>query len=99
MKIELDLSNYATKGDLIDVDRSKFAKKIDLASLKSNVHNALPGGVAIQQLNIIHCFSLFCRVFWLLFRFFKTLHFDTFILTKILENMLLSGCCLLARFW
>ena len=59
VKIELDLSNYATKGDLIDVDRSKFAKKIDLASLKSNVHNALPDGIAIRQLNMIHCFSLF----------------------------------------
>ena len=39
VKIELDLSNYATKADLenaADVDTSKFAKKIDLASLKSN---------------------------------------------------------------
>ena len=39
VKIELDLSNYATKADLenaTDVDTSKFAKKIDLASLKSN---------------------------------------------------------------
>ena len=39
IKIELDLSNYATKADFknaTDVDTSKFAKKIDLASLKSN---------------------------------------------------------------
>ena len=39
VKIELDLSNYATKADLenaTNVDTSKFAKKIDLASLKSN---------------------------------------------------------------
>ena len=39
VKIELDLSNYATKADLENatfVDTSKFAKKIDLASLKSN---------------------------------------------------------------
>ena len=39
VKIELDLSNYATKTDLENatgVDTSKFAKKIDLASLKSN---------------------------------------------------------------
>ena len=39
MKIELDWSNYATKADLIiaaGVDTSKSAKKVDLASLKSN---------------------------------------------------------------
>ena len=37
MKVELDLSNYATKADLknaISVDTSKFAKKVDLANLK-----------------------------------------------------------------
>ena len=40
MKVELDLSNYATKVDLKNatvVDTSKFAKKFDLANLKSNV--------------------------------------------------------------
>ena len=40
VKVELDLSNYATKADLKNatgVDTSKFAKKVDLASLKSNV--------------------------------------------------------------
>ena len=34
------MSNYATKADLkssADVDTSKFAKKVDLANLKSNV--------------------------------------------------------------
>ena len=39
IKVELDLSYYATKTDLInttDVDASKFAKKDDLANLKSN---------------------------------------------------------------
>ena len=39
-KVKLDLSNYATKSDLknaTDVDTSKFGKKFDLASLKSNV--------------------------------------------------------------
>ena len=38
--IELDLSNYATKADsknAAGVDSSKFAKKVDLASLKFNV--------------------------------------------------------------
>ena len=42
VKVELDLPNYATKVDLkntTSVDRSKFAKKIDLASLASNVDN------------------------------------------------------------
>ena len=40
VKIELDFSNYATKADLkstTGVDTSKFAKKFDLASLKSNI--------------------------------------------------------------
>ena len=40
MKGELDLSNYVTKGDfknVTGVDTSKFAKKVDLGSLKSNV--------------------------------------------------------------
>ena len=39
-KFELDLSNYATKADLknaIGVDTSSFAKKTDLANLKSDV--------------------------------------------------------------
>ena len=40
MKVELDLSNYPTKVDLKNatgVDTSKFAKKVDLPNLKSNV--------------------------------------------------------------
>ena len=40
VKVELDLSNYATKADsknATGVDTSKFARKVDLASLKSNV--------------------------------------------------------------
>ena len=40
MKVELDLSNYATKADLKNatrVDTSKFYIKVDLASLKFEV--------------------------------------------------------------
>ena len=40
VKVELDLSNYATKTDLKNatgVDTSSFAKKADLANLKSDV--------------------------------------------------------------
>ena len=40
LKVELDLSNYATKADLKNatgVDTSKVAKKVDLANLKSSV--------------------------------------------------------------
>ena len=40
VKGELDLSNYVTKGNfknVTGVDTSKFAKKVDLGSLKSNV--------------------------------------------------------------
>ena len=38
MKVQLDLSNYATKADLKNatgLDTSKFVKKVDLARLKS----------------------------------------------------------------
>ena len=40
IKIELDLSNNATKADLKNttgVDTSKFVKKVDLASLKTEI--------------------------------------------------------------
>ena len=40
IKVELDLPNYATKADLKNVtrvDTSDFAKKTDLANLKSDV--------------------------------------------------------------
>ena len=40
VKVELDLSNYATKANFKNatgVDASKFAKKVDLANLKSKV--------------------------------------------------------------
>ena len=40
MKVELDLSNYATKTDLKNAtggDTSDFTKKTDLANLKSDV--------------------------------------------------------------
>ena len=40
VKVELDLSNYATKADLNNatgVDTSDFAKKTELANLKSDV--------------------------------------------------------------
>ena len=40
VKIEFDLSNYAMKTNLMNeatVDTSSFAKKVDLASLKSRV--------------------------------------------------------------
>ena len=41
VKVELDVSNYATKADFknsTDVGTSKFAEKVDLASLKSDLH-------------------------------------------------------------
>ena len=42
VKVELNLSNYATKADLKNaagVDTSKCAKKIDLPNLKSKIKN------------------------------------------------------------
>ena len=41
MKLELDLSNYVTKTDFKNatgVDASQFAKKVDLANIKSEVY-------------------------------------------------------------
>ena len=41
VKADLDLSNYVTKSDLRNaagVDTSKFAKKVDLAKLKPEIH-------------------------------------------------------------
>ena len=40
INVKVDLSNYATKSDLKNAtgaDTSKFAKKVDVAGLKSNV--------------------------------------------------------------
>ena len=37
IKVELDLSNYATKTDLKNVDVSSFASKRNLANLKTEV--------------------------------------------------------------
>ena len=51
VKFELDLSNYGTKSDLKNttgVDTSKFAKKVNLANLKSNVDK-----LAIDKLKIV----------------------------------------------
>ena len=50
VKVELGLSNYATKADLktaTGIDTSKFAKKVDLANLKSNVDK-----LDIDKLNV-----------------------------------------------
>ena len=41
VKVELDLLNYATKSDLknsLRINKSSFAKKTDLANLKSDVY-------------------------------------------------------------
>ena len=59
MKVELDLSNFATKSVLkneISVDASKFAKKVDIASLKSIVDKVeidklknVPSGLSVFE--------------------------------------------------
>ena len=44
INVKMNLSNYATKADLNNaagVDTSKFDKKVDLASLESNVDNQI----------------------------------------------------------
>ena len=53
VKVELDLSNYAAKTNLRNAtgaDTSKFAKKVNLASLKSNVDNLDIGKLKLYQL-------------------------------------------------
>ena len=53
VKVKLDLSNYATKADLknaTSVDTTKFAKKVDLADLKSDVHKLILINLKIYQL-------------------------------------------------
>ena len=53
VKVEWDLSNYATKTNLRNAtgaDTSKFAKKVNLASLKSNVDNLDIGKLKLYQL-------------------------------------------------
>ena len=57
VKVELDLSNYATKADLkneTSVDTSKFAKKIDLPNLKSDVHK-LDCTIRCTKLDVQKC--------------------------------------------
>ena len=42
VKVELELSNYGTKVDLTgatSIDKPTLKSKVDLASLKTNVHN------------------------------------------------------------
>ena len=53
VKVELDLSNYATKTELrnaTDVDTSFFAKITDLANLKSNVNKSHIDKLKMYQL-------------------------------------------------
>ena len=53
MKFELDLSNFATKSYLksaTDVGTSKFANKVDLASLKSEIDELETTPVALSKL-------------------------------------------------
>ena len=46
VKVESDLSNYATKADLKNtVVTSRFAKKVDLANLKSNADKLYIGNL------------------------------------------------------
>ena len=53
MKIELNLSNYATKSDLKNatgIDALDFDKKTDLANLKSDVYKLDIGNEKMYQL-------------------------------------------------
>ena len=55
MKVELNLYNYVTKGDLKNatcVDTSKFAEKVDLASLKSESDKLDIGKLEIILFNL-----------------------------------------------
>ena len=55
MKVELDLSNYATKAGLKNaagVDTSKYTKKYDLASLKSEIDKLDIGKLATTSVDL-----------------------------------------------
>ena len=55
VKVKLDLSNYATKGDFksaTGVDASQFHKKLDLANLESNVESDIPSGSGSLKGNV-----------------------------------------------
>ena len=56
VKIELDLLNYATKGDLENatgVNTLKFAKKVDLVSLKSEIDQLDIGKLETTTVDLI----------------------------------------------
>ena len=50
VKVDLDWSSYPTKANLTDVDTPKFAKKIDLASLKSKVDKLQKVPIGLKSL-------------------------------------------------
>ena len=57
VKVELHLSNYATKTDLKNaagIDTSSFAKKVDLTSLKSDVDEPDIGELKTLPTNLIN---------------------------------------------
>ena len=61
MKFELDLSNYATKADsknVTGVDISNFAKKNDLAKLKSKVNKLNIGNLENTPVDLIKLSNL-----------------------------------------
>ena len=54
IKVKIDLSNYATKTDIQNishVDTSRFAKKTNLASLKTEVDKLVPIPVDLSKLS------------------------------------------------
>ena len=55
IKVELDLSNYATKKDINDitpVDVSGFGFKINLAALKTKIHKIDPDKLKITSADL-----------------------------------------------
>ena len=61
LKIELNLSNYVTKVDLKNatgINTSKFAKKLDLLNLKSNVDKLDVDKLKNVQTNLINLKSI-----------------------------------------
>ena len=61
LKIELNLSNYVTKVDLKNatgINTSKFAKKLDLLNLKSNVGKLDVDKLKNVQTNLINLKSI-----------------------------------------
>ena len=97
VKVELNMSNYATKTDLktpTEIDTSSFAKRIDLASLKSSI-----GKVDIDKLKNVttNLSNSKSKIDKLDIRKLETTQVDLSKLRNVVEMMLLKKMYIMLR--